>query len=59
MHAEIIPLGQTEGLRNPVLPAHADVERGGRLVSASYNGTPIELTNGTLHWPGSGPRDQM
>lgn len=59
VHAEIIPLGETEGLKNPTLPAHVDVERGGRLVSASYNGQAIELSNGTLHWPGVGPRDQM
>jgi len=47
VHAEIIPLGETPGLKNPTRPAHVDIDRGGRIVSASYNGEAIELANGT------------
>lgn len=58
VRADIIPLGETEGLRNPVVPASIEIDRKG-VIQATYDGGELEVRNGTLHWPGVGPRDQM
>jgi uncharacterized protein len=55
VHAELVPLGETAGLANPVTAAHVDFDRGG-LAAASLAGTAVELTHGHFAWRGSGPR---
>jgi uncharacterized protein len=58
VHAELIPLGETDGLKNPSVHAEIDINHKG-VISASYCGVPMEVKDGVLDWPGSGPRDQM
>jgi len=58
VHAEIISLGQSEGLRNPTLTGHIAFNRQG-VVSASFNGEPITELSHHVHMPWPAPRDQM
>ncbi len=41
LHAEIISLGHTEGRANPGIPQHVEI-KAGRIVAASYDGSPVE-----------------
>jgi putative phosphoesterase len=56
--AEIIPIGETEGLSNPVYHAEIEIDRRG-VIGAAYAGSRLEMKNGHLDWPGPAPRDQM
>ena len=59
VHAEVIRLGELPGLRNPAHVGHIDIDRKG-VLSASYDGTPIELVDGKIIWPGKyGTTDQF
>lgn len=58
VHAEIIALGQTDGLRNPTITGHIAVRREG-VVSASFNGAPLTDLSHHVHMPWPAPRDQM
>ena len=57
VHAEIVPLGHSIGLPNPVTAAHVEFDRD-RLLRASLAGAAAELPDGQFRWRGtrSGPR---
>ncbi len=58
-HAEIIRLGESPGLRNPAVVGHIDCDRE-RVLSASFDGAPIEPEGGTIRWPSkAGPSDEF
>ena len=46
LHAEIIHLGHSEGMRNPSTPRHLEVEDG-RLVAHTHDGEPQPIEDGT------------
>ncbi|MSQ29543.1 MAG: metallophosphoesterase [Dehalococcoidia bacterium] len=52
VRAEIIPLGETPGLPNPVTAARIEFDRGG-VLSASIGGAPAALLDGHFRWRGS------
>jgi putative phosphoesterase len=58
VHAEIIPLGETEGLTNPARPASIDFDRE-KVLQSSFKGEVIVPEDGVVAWPWPAPRDQM
>jgi putative phosphoesterase len=55
VHAELIRLGETPGLPNPVTAASVEFDRH-RLLMASLSGLRIEATEGRFAWRGAGVR---
>jgi hypothetical protein len=55
VRAELVPLGESPGLANPVTAAHVAFDRGG-LRAASVQGKRVEPVDGHFAWRGSGPR---
>jgi putative phosphoesterase len=58
VHAEIIPLGETEGLKNPSWPASIDFDHE-KVLRSSFRDEVIEPEDGLVEWPWPAPRDQM
>ena len=59
VRAELLHLGESEGLRNPAHTGHIEFDRNGP-ISASHNGAPIAIEDGRVRWPGiHGPDDQL
>ncbi len=52
VRAEIVPLGETHVLRNPVSAAAVEFDRGG-LLHASLAGATAELAHGRFRWRGT------
>jgi putative phosphoesterase len=55
VRAELVPLGDTPGLPNPVTAAHVEFDRGG-LLAASLSGTRVDTPDGRFAWRGAGVR---
>jgi hypothetical protein len=55
VHAELIRLGETPGLPNPVTAACVEFDRH-RLFMASLSGLRIDATEGRFTWRGAGVR---